>query len=210
SFGAVSGCLDGDLSSGGCRLGGVQIFDLNTGAKLADYSGQVASVRAILFLGNGRLITAADDNTVWAWDFATSAPTPLALTTQAITDVALSPDGNTIAISHCGAFGDSNGVRVCTDARVSLYDSASLAFKSDVVGPRDMIMSVAFSPSGTILALASLDNTVTLYQITDSKLLETYVGYIYGATSVAFSPDGSLLATGDNGGIMTLLRVAVQ
>ena len=210
SFGAVSGCLDGDLSSGGCRLGGVQIFDLNTGTKLADYNGQLASVRAILFLGNNRLITAADDNTVWAWDFATSAPTPLALTTQAITDLALSPDRNTFAIAHCGAFGDSNGVRVCTDARVSLYDSASLAFKSDVRGPRDMIMSVAFNPSGTILALASLDNTVTLYQITDSKLLETYVGYIYGATSVAFSPDGSLLATGDNAGIMTLLRVAVQ
>ncbi|PJF29997.1 MAG: hypothetical protein CUN52_05515 [Phototrophicales bacterium] len=207
---AISGCLDGDLASGGCRLGGVQIFDLNTGAKRADYYGQLASVRAVLFLGNNRLISAADDNTVWVWDVATGTFAPLAMTTQAITDLALTQDANTFAIAHCASFGDNNGVRVCNNARVSLYDSASLAFKTDITGPRDLIIAVSFNPSGSLIALASLDNTVTLYQTTDGKLVETYIGYIYGATSVAFSPDGSLLATGDNAGIMTLLRVPVQ
>jgi hypothetical protein len=207
---AISGCLDGDLASGGCRLGGVQIFDLNTGAKRADYYGQLASVRAVLFLGNNRLISAADDNTVWVWDIATGTSTPLAITTQAITDLALTQDANTFAIAHCASFGDNNGVRVCNNARVSLYDSASLALKTDITGPSDLIIAVSFNPSGSLIAIASLDNTVTLYQTADGKLIETYIGYIYGATSVAFSPDGSLLATGDNAGIMTLLRVLVQ
>jgi len=206
----VSGCLVGDLSAGGCTLGGVQVFDLNTGAKLADYSGQVSSVRAVIFVDNNRILTAADDATVWAWDLATGTSSPLALTTQSVTDLAISNDRSTIAVAHCASFGDVNGVRVCNNARVSLFDSASLALKSEIVGPTDLIISVAFNPSGSIIALASLDNTVTLYQTADGKLVETYVGYIYGATSVAFSPDGSLLASGDNAGIMTLLQVAVQ
>ncbi|MDX2078342.1 MAG: hypothetical protein SFZ02_18060 [bacterium] len=210
SLGAISGCLVGDLSAGGCTLGGVQVFNLATGDKVADYSGQVSSVRGVLFLGNNRIITAADDATVWVWDIATSTPTPLALTTQSITDLAISADGSTFAVAHCASFGDVNGVRVCNNARVSLFDSASLAPKLDITGPTDLIVSVTFNASGSLVALASLDNTVTLYQTSDGKLVETYVGYIYGATSVAFSPDGTLLATGDNAGIMTLLQVAVQ
>jgi hypothetical protein len=209
SLGAIGGCLVGDLSSG-CSLGGVRVFNLATGDVLADYSGQVASVRGVTFIGNNRVVTAADDATVWVWDIATSAPTPLGLATQSITDLAITSDASTFAVAHCASFGDINGVRVCNNARVSLFDSASLALKSEITGPTDLIVSITFNTSGSLIALASLDNTVTIYQMADSKLMETYVGYIYGATSVAFSPDGTLLATGDNAGIMTLLQVAVQ
>jgi WD40 repeat protein len=54
---------------------------------------------------------------------------------------------------------------------------------------------VAFSPNGQILASASRDNTVKLWDLTKGMLRGTLTGHSSSVEAVAFSLDGQLLAS---------------
>ncbi|NIA10854.1 MAG: hypothetical protein GWP10_14285, partial [Nitrospiraceae bacterium] len=56
--------------------------------------------------------------------------------------------------------------------------------------------SVSFSPDGTLLASASYDDTVKLWNVNTGELVRTLQANSYYVKSVSFSPDGTLLASG--------------
>ncbi|MCC5626430.1 NB-ARC domain-containing protein, partial [Nostoc sp. CHAB 5715] len=60
------------------------------------------------------------------------------------------------------------------------------------------ILSVAFSPDGKLLAIASVNDKTYLWQVADSKSLFTLTGHTSPVWSVAFSPDGQALASGSD------------
>jgi hypothetical protein len=66
------------------------------------------------------------------------------------------------------------------------------------------VASVAFSPDGQLLASASGDNTVRLWDPATAKHLRTLTGHTGPVTSVAFSPDGRLLVSGSDDKTMRL------
>jgi WD40 repeat protein len=55
--------------------------------------------------------------------------------------------------------------------------------------------SLAFSGDGRLLASASLDGVVRLWQVADGQLIRELPRQEKAALGVAFSPDGALLAT---------------
>jgi WD40 repeat protein len=57
-------------------------------------------------------------------------------------------------------------------------------------------MSVAFSPDGCLLASASSDFTVRLWDVMNREAVQVLQGHEDGVWSVSFSPDGQLLASG--------------
>jgi WD40 repeat protein len=57
------------------------------------------------------------------------------------------------------------------------------------------VNGVAFSPDGTLLATASADGTVALWDPATGQRTATLKGHTGPVRGVAFSPDGTLLAT---------------
>lgn len=59
------------------------------------------------------------------------------------------------------------------------------------------ILSVAFSPDGTLLAIG-IDRNVLLWRIADQRQIATLEGHTAWIRCIAFSPDGTILASGSN------------
>ena len=70
--------------------------------------------------------------------------------------------------------------------------------KQELNGQRGVAWSVAFSPDGSLLASASEDKKVRLWDARSWKLTRTLDGHEEGVNSVAFSQDGKIIASASN------------
>lgn len=63
-------------------------------------------------------------------------------------------------------------------------------------GHKSFVTAVAFTPDDKIVASASHDKTVKLWDVESSKELMTLAGHQGTIVTLAFSPDGTILMTG--------------
>ncbi|MEH2303969.1 protein kinase domain-containing protein [Nostoc sp.] len=85
--------------------------------------------------------------------------------------------------------------------------SSSIFLERTLTRHSDCVNSVAFSPDGQILASASSDRTIKLWNVTTGKLLQSLLGHSNSVNSVAFSPDGQTLASASSDGTIKLWNV---
>ncbi|MGH3195485.1 MAG: AAA family ATPase [Streptosporangiaceae bacterium] len=152
----------------------------------------VLSVRGdILAVSNGR-------GTVRLWNALTRRPAgqPIA-SHHAVTGLALSPDGKTLAVA-------AHGLQLWSTATGRQIGSALPA--ADAGGP------VAFSPDGTMLAAIGTDDKVRLWNVATQRETGTAVTAGPGASqgALAFSPDGKIYATVGANGTAALWSVTSQ
>ena len=112
--------------------------------------------------------------------------------------VAVSSDNRTLAVGgrkHTVTLWDFK-----TGKRLSILKSDAVVeppqrFSTGI--PVDgLVYSVAFSPDGELLAMASYDCAIKLWNVKTGKQLESLKGHEDFSWSVAFSPDGKLMASG--------------
>ena len=72
------------------------------------------------------------------------------------------------------------------------------------------INSIAFSPNNPLLASASTDSTIQLWNLNTNVLQATLHGHTSNVLNVAFSPDGSLLASASADGTVRLWNPATE
>lgn len=108
-----------------------------------------------------------------------------------ISSVALSPDGNSVAI------GSSTGLML-----YSILDSTELWHRDSTNGLR--IDTVAINSDGSEIATGSRDGIVLIWQVTDGESTYAIQGFELGVTSLAFHPSKERLAIGLWGGSIAI------
>src|SRR5262249_34316173 len=109
---------------------------------------------------------------------AEPAPVFLAQDTGAVTGVAFSPDGNSLAACY-SEFGN--------EGKAKVWDTASGQTRFSLTGHLGSIYAIAYSPDGTRIATAGKDCTVRLWNAETGQEVQTLRGHHSVVRCVAFS-----------------------
>ena len=156
--------------------------------------GKGRTIGKMAYSPNGRFLAVASTIGIWIYDADTGAALDLLTASVSISNVAFSPDGNTLA---SGSW-DDNMVR--------LWDVRTGQYKASFMGTTDYVEGIAFSPDGNTLATGD-DLTVQLWDVETGQHKTTLIGHTGAVTSVAFSPDGTILVSGDDNNTVWLWDV---
>jgi len=155
-------------------------------------------VNDVAWSPDGERLAVASSLGVYLYDAKTLQEVHFLEANAVVYRVAFSPDGELVASGLCGQWDREEQWR-CVKGEIRLWRVADGRLVRTMKGHASGVLSVAFSPDGTLLASGSGDKTVRLWKVEDGALLRTLEGYTSWVSSVAFSPDGTLLASGSCG-----------
>jgi WD40 repeat protein len=155
-----------------------------------------STVRALCMTADGKLLASAgEDAVIQLWDVTTGKPgLKLTGSTDWILGLAFSSDGKLLA---------SGGY----DPVARLWDVASGKKLLDIpvqpptppntlAGPRNTVLSLAFTPDNKQLALGGTDAQIHLVNTAEGKIVRSFPGHTSSVTSLVFHPSGTLLVSG--------------
>lgn len=175
----------------GSRL---QVWDLQSRQEL--HAPLIENGRIFMSLAftpdSNSLVAIDHDGVLRAWDTDAWHEPPREWRVGRPASMALSPDGETIAIGRW-------------DGRtVALWDLESEELQR-VLGEH-VAFGLAFSPDGKNLVSTGLDHNVYVWSIESGLRVRNLTGHTSYVAGVDFSPDGNLLATVGNEGTLRLWR----
>jgi WD40 repeat protein/serine/threonine protein kinase len=229
---------DGTRVASGSRDGTVAVWEVSTGQRVHLLQGHKTYASTLQFSPDGRtLAVGRTDGTVRLWDAVTgSALKPIQAHKGHTIAVTYSPDGELLMsagfrngminlfdpMTHrqvdffqvsapeigCVAFGPtSRTLAVGHSEGISIWNLDTRQH-TPLRGHTGLVESIAFHPAGTLLASASDDGTLRVWDLTKPECVRVFGPGPFGRMPrrVAFSPEGRFLATANFSGTITVLR----
>jgi WD40 repeat protein len=171
----------------------IRFWDVKTGRPTRKTATRAESA-SLIFRPDGRQLAAASA----VWDLGPNQDVKArAIPGMAWTTAAWSPNGELLATAGPGNVHAVHVWNVATGKRLI-----------PLRGFRDEVRSVAFHPSGTMVAAGSWDQTVRLFDVAQGVQILSLQGHTRGVQAVAFHPDGRRLVSTDLGGDLKVWDVA--
>lgn len=176
------------VSAGGD--GTVRLWDVVQGQLMQVWQGHEAGVMGVGFSPDGQMVASAGtDSTILLWQINTPTRMGVLLSElpENITSLAYGQDGNLLAVA--GA----------TGREVLVWDKTKQQISHRLAGHTAQIVALTFHPHQPLLAVATADRSLTLWDLIHSQKQES-LSFRSAITAIEFSPDGNwlVIATRDN------------
>ncbi len=163
---------------------------------------ETSEVSDIAFAPNGAQIVMGDVNKrvaalSWQEGRGHEVAQQYAWPANEVSAVAITRDGRTVASGVWGSPGT-----------ILLHDFSTMKPRGVLKGHTDSIRDLAFSSDGALLASASKDHRVCLWDVARARLLRVVHTFGDRARCVAFTPDGSRLVLAGQDGVLLVVDVA--
>lgn len=171
------------LASGDSNLA-AKLWDIETGAVIAQLQGHTGRIEAVVFSDDGQyLATVGQDNMARVWDVADQSEIAVL---SGHSDWVYSADFS------------SDGARLVTasaDNTARIWDWRTGEVLQTFTGHQNEVEMAIFAPDDQTLATASTDGTAKIWSLATGDMIIDITDHLGPVYAVAFSPDGSLLAT---------------
>ncbi|KAJ2825011.1 ribosome assembly [Coemansia erecta] len=196
--------------------GTVRVWDTTLRRCLFSLAGHTATVTCVRWGGDGHIYTASQDKTIKIWNTDGTLHKTLSGHAHWVNTLAFSTDFalRTGAFDHTGKQpasredaqrralerykeAASRGVRLVSgsdDFTMYLWDPvASNKPIARMVGHQKLVNHVSFSPDGRLIASASFDNSVKLWDGSTGKFITSLRGHVAAVYQVCWSADSRML-----------------
>ena len=160
---------------------------------LTGHTGEILDIQFLLHKNNSdryKLISTGVDKTVKIWQVFTRDRNQA----EEIYSVAISPKNPD---TFAAAIGDANG-----DSKIKIWRNnhdGTQKLIHTLPGHQSTISQIKYSPDGKIIASASWDQTIKLWNAQTGELINTLKGYQDGINSIVFSTDSqTLISAGED------------
>jgi WD40 repeat protein len=168
------------------------------------YGWPLGPVLALAFAPQRPLLAVGTEfHRVALWDVAAARLLAVLGPAGPVRGLAFAPDGATLAVAAGYSVRLWDVATACELGKVQgqlLQAAASRAEVGNLQGHRGTVTSLSFSRNGRLLATASKDRTVRLWDVADRRERAAFdweIGQVY---AVAFAPDGMTAAAGGKSG----------
>lgn len=172
---------DSRFFASGSRSGEVKLWDVYTTQLVSDLRSRGSGINSLAFNPNGKsLAVVGMDHDVELWDLATKQVRRLSGHSKEITSVSFQNENIILTAGR--------------DQTIKVWDLRT-GNNVKTLDNQTEINAVALNPSKDLLATANVDNTASIWNLNDGRMVQKVRGHSAELYSVCFNPGGTLLAT---------------
>jgi RNA polymerase sigma factor (sigma-70 family) len=181
------------------NVGTIRLYDRATGALRRELTGHLTPVVGLAFTPDGQGLVSrgqvffgarfgepgeTETRHVRLWDLTTGKERRALAVGSHPNGLALAPNGRTAVCTALAA------------PTILLWEVATGGQRGELIGHKDTVFGVAYTPDGRTIATAGIDGTIRLWDAFTAKEIGRLEGHRGWVLDVAFSPDGTRLVSG--------------